>query len=49
VGARTGVTASVGCALLHPGDDVADVLHRADAAMYRAKAAGGDRVADLAG
>ncbi|PWW24949.1 diguanylate cyclase (GGDEF)-like protein [Geodermatophilus normandii] len=49
VGAGCGVTASVGRALVRPGDDVAGVLHRADAAMYRAKAAGGDRVADLAG
>ncbi|MGY1672446.1 GGDEF domain-containing protein [Geodermatophilus sp. SYSU D00710] len=46
-GAGCGVTASVGCALVRPDDDVADVLHRADAAMYRAKAAGGDRVHDL--
>ncbi|SFO25610.1 hypothetical protein SAMN05660359_02287 [Geodermatophilus obscurus] len=43
-----GATASVGCALLHPDDDVAGVLHRADAALYRAEAAGGDRVHDLA-
>ncbi len=42
------MTASVGCALLHPDDDVAGVLHRADAALYRAEAAGGDRVHDLA-
>ncbi|MGY1729836.1 diguanylate cyclase domain-containing protein [Geodermatophilus sp. SYSU D01062] len=49
VGAGFGVTGSVGCALVHPGDDVAGVLHHADEAMYRAKAAGGDRVADLAG
>jgi hypothetical protein len=48
VGAGCGVTASVGCALVHPDDAVVDVLHRADAAMYRAKAAGGDRVHDLA-
>ncbi|MGY1695352.1 MULTISPECIES: diguanylate cyclase domain-containing protein [unclassified Geodermatophilus] len=48
VGAGCGVTGSVGCALVHADDAVADVLHRADAAMYRAKAAGGDRVHDLA-
>jgi PleD family two-component response regulator len=48
VGVGCGVTAGVGCALLHPDDDVAGVLHRADAAMYRAEAAGGDRVHDLA-
>jgi diguanylate cyclase (GGDEF)-like protein len=49
VGAGHGVTASVGRALVGPADDVAGVLHRADAAMYRAKAAGGDRVHELAG
>ncbi len=48
VGVGCGVTAGAGCALLHPDDDVAGVLHRADAAMYRAEAAGGDRVHDLA-
>jgi diguanylate cyclase (GGDEF)-like protein len=47
-GVACGVTASVGCALVHPDDDVAGVVHRADAAMYLAKAAGGDRVRDLA-
>ncbi|SDC88450.1 diguanylate cyclase (GGDEF) domain-containing protein [Geodermatophilus telluris] len=49
VGAGHGVTASVGRALVGAGDDVAGVLHRADAAMYRAKAAGGDGVHELAG
>ncbi|SFP30961.1 diguanylate cyclase (GGDEF) domain-containing protein [Geodermatophilus dictyosporus] len=49
VGAGHGVTASVGRALVASEDDVAGVLHRADAAMYRAKAAGGDRVHELAG
>ena len=44
VGARHGVTASVGVAEVEPGDDVEDLLHRADAAMYRAKSAGGNRV-----
>ncbi|MGY1752505.1 diguanylate cyclase domain-containing protein [Blastococcus sp. SYSU D01042] len=47
VGSPGGVTASVGVAELVPGEDVAEVLHRADAAMYRAKAAGGDRIALL--
>ena len=47
-GAAHSVTGSVGRALVEPDDDVAGVLHRADAAMYRAKAAGGDRVHDLA-
>ncbi|MGY1815282.1 GGDEF domain-containing protein [Blastococcus sp. SYSU D00820] len=45
VGARAGVTASVGVTAVRPGDDEHEVLLRADAAMYRAKAAGGDRVA----
>ncbi len=45
VGARGGVTASIGVAEVVPGEDVADLMHRADAAMYRAKAAGGDRFA----
>jgi diguanylate cyclase (GGDEF)-like protein len=44
VGHRAGVTASVGVAEVQPGDDVEDLLHRADAAMYRAKSAGGNRV-----
>jgi diguanylate cyclase (GGDEF)-like protein len=44
VGARSGVTASVGTAEVEPGDDVEDLLYRADAAMYRAKSAGGNRV-----
>jgi diguanylate cyclase (GGDEF)-like protein len=47
VGARSGVTASVGLAELVAGEALEDLLHRADAAMYRAKAAGGDRVALL--
>jgi diguanylate cyclase (GGDEF)-like protein len=48
VGGPAGVTASVGVAEVEPGDDVADLLHRADAAMYRSKSAGGDRVTLLA-
>jgi diguanylate cyclase (GGDEF)-like protein len=43
-GAADGVTASVGVALIFPGDDADLLLHRADAAMYRAKTAGGNRV-----
>ncbi|MGY1615605.1 diguanylate cyclase domain-containing protein [Geodermatophilus sp. SYSU D00691] len=43
-GRSVGVTASVGVAQVCAGDDVLDLLHRADAAMYRAKTAGGDRV-----
>jgi diguanylate cyclase (GGDEF)-like protein len=48
VGRRSGVTASVGVADVGLGDDVEDLLHRADAAMYRSKTAGGDRVTALA-
>ena len=48
VGTRSGVTASVGVAEVQPGDDVEDLMHRADAAMYRSKNAGGDRVTVLA-
>jgi diguanylate cyclase (GGDEF)-like protein len=48
VGAGSGVTASVGVAEVEPGDDVADLMHRADAAMYRSKTAGGDRITTLA-
>jgi diguanylate cyclase (GGDEF)-like protein len=48
VGLAAGVTASVGVAEVEPGDDVEDLLHRADAAMYRAKSAGGDRVTSVA-
>lgn len=47
-GSRRGVTASIGVADVVPGEDVGELLHRADAAMYRAKAAGGDRIALLA-
>jgi diguanylate cyclase (GGDEF)-like protein len=43
-GAPAGVTASVGVALVFPEDDADLLLHRADAAMYRAKTAGGNRV-----
>jgi diguanylate cyclase (GGDEF)-like protein len=44
IGHPSGVTASVGVAEIQPGDDVEDLMHRADAAMYRSKNAGGDRV-----
>jgi diguanylate cyclase (GGDEF)-like protein len=43
-GAPAGVTASVGVARVRPDDDADQLLHRADAAMYRAKTGGGDRV-----
>jgi diguanylate cyclase (GGDEF)-like protein len=43
-GRDCGVTASVGVALVDLADDVNLLLHRADAAMYRAKTSGGNRV-----
>jgi diguanylate cyclase (GGDEF)-like protein len=48
VGRERGVTASVGVAEVQSGDDIEDLMHRADAAMYRSKTAGGDRVTSLA-
>ena len=47
-GSPTGrLTASVGVATLQPDDaELEDVLRRADAALYRVKAAGRDGVAD---
>jgi diguanylate cyclase (GGDEF)-like protein len=47
-GGASGVTASVGVAEVEPGDDVENLMHRADAAMYRSKSGGGDRVTALA-
>ena len=47
IGHPSGVTASVGVAEVQPGDDVEDLMHRADAAMYRSKGAGGNRVTVL--
>jgi diguanylate cyclase (GGDEF)-like protein len=47
VGSDWHVTASVGVAEVEAGDDVEELLHRADAAMYRSKSAGGDRVTTL--
>jgi diguanylate cyclase (GGDEF)-like protein len=47
VGRASGVTASVGVADVQPGYDVEDLLHRADAAMYRSKTAGGNQVTSL--
>jgi diguanylate cyclase (GGDEF)-like protein len=44
VGGSTGITASVGVAEVQPGDEVQDLMHRADAAMYRSKTSGGNRV-----
>jgi diguanylate cyclase (GGDEF)-like protein len=48
IGGASAVTASVGVAEVQPGDDVADLMHRADAAMYRSKRAGGNCVTLLA-
>jgi diguanylate cyclase (GGDEF)-like protein len=48
VGSGSGVTASVGVAEIEAGDDVEDLMYRVDAAMYRSKSAGGDRVTALA-
>jgi diguanylate cyclase (GGDEF)-like protein len=47
VGTRSGVTASVGVAEVEAGDDVEDLMYRADAAMYRSKSAGGNQVTSL--
>jgi diguanylate cyclase (GGDEF)-like protein len=43
-GREVGTTASIGATLVRPGDTVDSVLLRADALLYRAKAAGRDRV-----
>ncbi|MCW2636194.1 MAG: diguanylate cyclase [Blastococcus sp.] len=48
VGRLSAVTASVGMAEVRPGDDVRELLQRADSAMYRSKSAGGDRVSTRA-
>jgi len=45
-GVRVQVTASVGLLRVLPGDDLDDCMRSVDAAMYRAKAAGGDRFVD---
>ena len=41
---ETPVTVSIGVTALAPNDDLASLIHRADAAMYEAKAAGRNRV-----
>jgi two-component system cell cycle response regulator len=47
-GRRHGVTASLGCAILGPGETPEALVARADQALYAAKAAGRDRVAAAA-
>lgn len=44
VAGRARVYASVGCAVLQPGQDAAQLYRHADAAMYQAKFSGGGRV-----
>ncbi|GAA4612466.1 GGDEF domain-containing protein [Saccharopolyspora hordei] len=44
-----GVTLSIGVVAMRPQESAAQVLARADAAMYQAKRGGGNRVAALAG
>jgi diguanylate cyclase (GGDEF)-like protein/PAS domain S-box-containing protein len=44
-GRQLTLTASVGIAVAHPGDDAVDLLRDADVAMYAAKAGGGNRYA----
>ena len=48
VAQRLEVTISIGAADFLPGDTVDELLHRADQALYRAKARGRDRVAHQA-
>lgn len=38
------VTASFGLAIVHDGETLSDALARADAALYRAKQSGRDRI-----
>jgi two-component system cell cycle response regulator len=47
-GRRHGVTASLGCAILGPGETPEALVARADQALYAAKAAGRDRVSAAA-
>jgi diguanylate cyclase (GGDEF)-like protein len=47
-GRRHGVTVSLGCAILSPGETPEALVARADQALYAAKAAGRDRVAAAA-
>lgn len=46
-GLQVQVTASVGVLVVRPGSPAADVMHSADLALYRAKAAGGNRAVDF--
>lgn len=45
-GRELAITVSVGAVLVEPGEDLDDVLRRADAAMYRAKRAGTRRATE---
>jgi two-component system cell cycle response regulator len=47
-GRRHGVTVSLGCAVLNPGETPEALVDRADQALYAAKAAGRDRAAAAA-
>jgi diguanylate cyclase (GGDEF)-like protein len=46
---RLAVTASLGLAVLTPGETLDAVLRRADEALYRAKRAGRNRVSTASG
>lgn len=43
-GVPRGLSASIGATLARPGDEVADVMERADRALYAVKSSGGDGV-----
>jgi GGDEF domain-containing protein len=45
VGSTSAVSASIGVTVVGPDENVHDLLCRADAAMYRAKAHGGNAIA----
>jgi len=47
-GGTVTVSASIGVALVEPGESADDIIARADAAMYEAKRAGKDRVVTIA-
>ena len=48
-GVLPGITVSIGVAQLQPGESMTDLIERCDRALYKAKAAGRNRVvADVA-